>query len=373
MHTADIIVIGGGVIGASVSYGLARRGCSVALVDQGDARYRASVGNFGLVWVQGKGAGNRPYTQWTLDASERYRDFVARLGEETGVDLQYSCTGGISLVFSPEEFETRSQLIGQLRAEAGSSGYPCEMLDREGIQALIPKLPLGPAIVGGSYSSRDGHLNPLLLLHSLYKGYYRAGGRHFPGQTAIEIAREGDSFTVQTDRALFSASKIVLTAGLGIADLASRIGLSVPVRPQRGQLLVSERVRPMLDLPLSRIRQTGEGSFLIGLSNEEVGFDLHTTLTVQRSMARFALAAFPSLGGLRIVRSWAALRVLTPDMMPVYQESEDFPGAYVVTSHSGVTLAPLHAYHIVNWIVDGYRPDRMAEFDLRRFDVQETT
>jgi glycine/D-amino acid oxidase-like deaminating enzyme len=98
---------------------------------------------------------------------------------------------------------------------------------------------------------------------------------------------------------------------------------------------------------------------------------LNTSVTaaVLKTIAKNAVDAFPALAGVRMVRSWAALRPLAPDHYLIYHQSETHPGAYVVTSHSGVTLAPQHANHIVRWITEGAEPEGFEPFSLRRFDV----
>ena len=237
---------------------------------------------------------------------------------------------------------------------------------------MLPGVRLGESIVGASYSPRDGHLNPLCLLTSLHDCFQHKGGRYFPAHAVRKIRQVNDVFIVETGAARFGASKVVLAAGTGTAHLASMLGMRIPIRPQRGQILVTERVRPTLSVALETIRQTVEGSFLLGASHEEVGFDVHTSTAVVQKIARRAIRAFPDLAALKLVRCWGALRVLAPDEMPIYLESEEFPGVYLVTSHSGVSLAPLHAGHIPGWIVEGRVPQGFADFDLRRFHVQKS-
>ena len=98
--------------------------------------------------------------------------------------------------------------------------------------------------------------------------------------------------------------------------------------------------------------------------------DMDTALIKQ--MAQRVVNAFPLLSKLRIVRGWSSLRVLSPDGLPIYQQSDSCPGAYAVTSHSGVSLAPMHQSHIVDWIIDGIEPSGFQTFSARRFDVKET-
>ena len=86
-HTSDIIVTGAGLVGSACSYGLLRQGLKVALLDDGDIAHRASRGNFGLVWVQGKGYGLADYARWSLGSSELWPGLRDALQDETGVDV----------------------------------------------------------------------------------------------------------------------------------------------------------------------------------------------------------------------------------------------------------------------------------------------
>ena len=159
----------------------------------------------------------------------------------------------------------------------------------------------------------------------------------------------------------------MVAAGNGTTRLAAMVDMDIPVRPLKGQLLITERTRPLLHLPSHQVRQTAEGSFQLGFSEEEKGFDTRIDTDVIRFIASTAVKAFPILANLRIVRSWAALRVMTPDGMPIYEESESFPGAFAIALHSGVTLSALHATKIARWILTGVQPEGFENFSSRRF------
>ena len=375
MNTADILVIGGGVIGAAVAYGLTERGAQVTLLDQGGSAPNASRGNFGLVWVQGKGLGMPHYAQWTLEAAQTWPKFSADLLEETGIDVDYQQPGGFEVCLGEEEFSLRKAELEQLRQEtancvANSVGIDkCEMLNSRNMQELIPEMRLGDFVSGASFSTLDGHLNPLLLLSALTAAIKKSGTSYYPDQQVESISFRNDCFDVQTTTERFSAKKVVLACGLGIKTLASQIGLEIPIHPQRGQILVTERTLPLLAQPFVTLRQTVEGSFMIGASHEDVGLDCGTTLDEIRRLARHAVQVFPELSKLQMVRCWGALRILTPDSKPIYVESENCPGAFVVTSHSGITLAPLHASRISHWIAEGTTPEGFEQFHSRRFDA----
>jgi hydrogen cyanide synthase HcnC len=165
------------------------------------------------------------------------------------------------------------------------------------------------------------------------------------------------------------ASKLVLAAGNGNARLAPMVKLSAPVRPQRGQIVVTERVRPFLPYPVVTIRQTDEGSVMLGDSVEEAGFDDSVGSGVVAAIADRARRMFPLVGGLNVVRSWAALRVMTADGFPIYDQSAECPGAFIATCHSGVTLAANHALELAPMIAAGQLHPDLEVFSARRFDV----
>ena len=148
------------------------------------------------------------------------------------------------------------------------------------------------------------------------------------------------------------------------------VGLDVPVRPQRGQIVITEKAAPFLNYPVVTIRQTDEGGVMMGDSLEEAGFDDRVGLGVVGTIAQRAVRMFPLLGSLNVVRTWAALRVMTPDGFPIYEESKSHPGAFVATCHSGATLPANHALTLAPSIAEGRLPPEQLEgFSARRFDV----
>lgn len=121
------------------------------------------------------------------------------------------------------------------------------------------------------------------------------------------------------------------------------LGFKTQIRPQRGALLITEKLCDRLPFLSSTIRQVDEGGVQIGGTKADSGLDDSETLDVMCGLARHAVTVFPALADVRVVRAWGALRVLSSDGYPVYAHSDQYLGAYLVTCHSGVTLAPLHA------------------------------
>ena len=368
MFSSDVVVVGAGLVGTSVAYGLAQLGMKITVLDEDDDVFRASRGNFGLIWVHGKGRGIPEYARWTRESARQWPTFAARLGDETGIDVQLRQPGGLFLCFSQAELEARSERLAAIRDEVGGD-YPFEILDRA---ALLQRLPqVGPMVVGASYSPMDGHVNPLKLLRALHTACTHRGVTLKTDHAVQRITHSHGLFTAHSGGRQFRAPKLVLAAGLGNARLAGQVGLNAPVRPNRGQLIVTERTERTFDYPTGHIRQTDEGGIQLGESMEEAGYDDSTTTRTLAEIARRGVATFPMLGQLNVVRAWGALRVMTPDGYPIYQQSKDCPGAYVVTCHSGVTLAAAHAFRIAPWIYGAAAPDELGAFLGDRFAASD--
>ena len=367
MKQYDAIVIGGGLVGSAIAYGLAREGLKTALIDEGDVAFRASRGNFGLVWVQSKGLGAPHYQRWTRLSAEEWPKLAAELGARTGVVVGLEQPGGLQLCLGDEEVATRQRMMEQMRSEAGNFGFDYRMIERDELDDMLPGL--GPKVTGASWTPYDGHVNSLYLLHALHKGFVERGGVYLPNRTIDYAATQPHEFRLGSGADEIAAPKVVLAAGLGNAELAPLFGLSAPVRPQRGQILVTERTDRVWNLPLGSLRQTLEGSIMLGASEEEVGFDTGQKPEVMQTIARRAAETFPFLAELQIVRAWAALRVMPPDGKPIYDESEKFPGAFTANCHSGVTLAGAHANAFAPMVAAGALDPMMVPFSARRFDV----
>lgn len=368
----DIAVVGGGMVGSAIGYGLAKRGARVVVLDEGDAAIRSARVNFGLVWVQSKGDGMPAYARWTRRSADLWDVFAAELTEATGISPEHEHRGGLAYCLGEDGFEARRTAILRLHNQAGPEVYGLEMLERPALERMLPGLRLGPEVTGASYCPHDGCANPLLLLRALHAALQRAGGAYRPDAPARAVRPDGAGFTIDTPAGPVRAAKLVLAAGHGTPALADPLGLRVPMRGQRGQILVTERLQPFLPLPSNGLRQTADGTVLLGAAHEDgVGIDTGTTLAGEAWLAAAALRVLPDLARVRFVRAWAGLRILSPDGCPVYHRSEVHPGAYAAICHSGVTLAAVHANDLAEAIVADRLPDALRPFAPERFDVPQ--
>ncbi|MCA2010800.1 FAD-binding oxidoreductase [Cereibacter sphaeroides] len=358
----EVAVIGGGLVGAAIAYGLRKRGLRIAVLDEGDSAFRASRGNFGLVCAGGKGGQLEDYAPWALQGVQVWKDFADRLVAETGIDIELE-QNGLS-VFCPDADSLRERIALMERLQR-RSGLAYDVLTPAEIERFMPGVSLD--VPGALHCDIDGAANPMLLLRALHASLLSDDGILRRGGRVERIERLGDGYRVVNAEGTTTCGRVVLAAGLGNIALGQNLGVSLPIKPMRGQILVTERCPPRMRIPSEHVRQTRDGSYLLGGSWEDVGFDTGTTAEVTQAIARRAVSYFPFLRHVRLVRSWSALRILAPDNAPIYDEIA--PGAFLVTCHSGVSLAAIHAAKVAGWIAEGALPQEAAPFSLRRFDA----
>jgi glycine/D-amino acid oxidase-like deaminating enzyme len=362
----DYVIIGGGVVGLSVAWGLLKRGLTVTVLDGDDGSFRASRGNFGLVWVQSKGLNQPRYARWSQHSAAIWAEFAGELGHNTGTAVPLEQKGGYDFHFSEETLQATVEKYETLKTKLDGD-YPFEVLGHNALRKEEPHI--GPKVVGAILHHQDGHANPLKLLMALAADARRMGGRVLTGKTVTDVTRS-DGFRVTcADGTTVSAGKVILSAGLGATELGPKLGFKAPIRPQRGQVLITEKLRRLINRPSLIARQVDEGGIQIGATNEEVGLDDGVTQPGVSDLAAKAIAAYPELAKAQLVRSWGALRVLSPDGLPIYQESAEMPGAYLVTCHSGITLAAAHARLLPDWLEGTETAPDLEVFSEARFSV----
>ena len=369
--TFDVAVIGGGLVGSSVAYGLRGSVSSIAVLDEGDVALRASRGNFGLVWLQSKGYGMGAYSRWTLGSTRLWPRLASELQDETGIDVALEQKGGLTPLMGDYEIEARLAWVRTLMAQPDVEPYEWMLLDHHQAASLVPGL--GKDVTGAIWTPHDGIVNPLKLLRAFHTSFERSGVSYLPHHGVTKIERTAEEFQLATRPGNHPCPQD--RAGFGPAQRrAGRTGRAAPAdAPQRGQIIVLERTRKLLETPMVTLRQNDEGSWLVGDSQEDAGYAEHvTTLPVLATLADRALRTLPALKDVRVVRAWSALRVQAQDGFPVYEQSTSRPGAFIVTCHSGVTLAAAHVMKLAPMIAGGVLAPELDTFSTRRFHVQKT-
>jgi glycine/D-amino acid oxidase-like deaminating enzyme len=367
MKDYDVAIVGGGLLGSAIAWGLGRLGQRVAVLDEGDIAKRASRANFALVWVQSKGLGMPAYTGWTVRASKAWPKLAVELKEQTGLDVALQQNGGFHLTLGEVEYAQRTELVARMHNQAGAADYRMEMLSAAEVKKMLPLI--GPEVSGGSFCPFDGHVNSLRTFRAFHTAMKQLGVDYFPERPVASIAPEGGELRLGTPFGEIRAAKIVLAAGNANQALAPMVGLAAPMGPTRGQIVVTERTVPFLPHPLTTIRQTDEGTVMIGDSKEDEIDDRVLNQPINAVMADRAQRMFPHLARLNVVRSWSGIRVMPRDGFPIYDQSKTHPGAFVACCHSGVTLASNHAFDIARMVARGaLETELVGAFSARRFD-----
>jgi len=366
--SSEYAVIGGGVVGLSIAHGLLKLGKRVAVFDEGDDAFRASRGNFGLIWVQGKGLDQPAYARWSRRSATAWRDYADELTSASGLNLALCQSGGYDYHMNEETLASTAVSYEALKGKLDGD-YPFDILDHGTLKKEEPGI--GGRVAGALLHHQDGHVNPLRLLQALASEVRRLGGviRTRRYVENIKAADGGYRLSLKHAEQVFT-ERVVLCAGLGVMDLGPDLGFIAPIRPQRGQVLITEKLPPLMNRPASTLRQVNEGGVQIGASKEEVGLDDRETLPVTAALAKHAVDVFPALSKAKLVRSWSALRIMSPDGLPIYQQSRENPGVFLVTCHSGITLSAAHSRFLPLWLEGKTDAPDLTSFSEDRFSVQ---
>ena len=361
-------IIGGGIVGIAIAYGLQRLGCQTIVLDEGDSALRASRGNFGLVWVQSKGMNAPHYAQWSQGSAALWSAFAKELEQETNRDLCLTQRGGYDIHLTEDSLEQRIHQYEKLRTKLGGrhEDYPFEVLSAAALKREEPEI--GPKAAGAILHHQDGHVNPLRLLTALHQAYQQNGGQIANGGKVTSVKPLNRGYQLHTAAGkTFEAEKVVICAGLGANALAETLGFITQVSPLRGQNIITEKLPHFINRPSMTIRQVNEGGIQLGDSKEDVGYDDGDTVAITARIAQRAVATYPILARVNMVRSWGALRIMSPDGLPVYTESTENKGCYLVTCHSGITLAAAHSLLLPRWLEGAENAPDLEKFNEKRF------
>lgn len=368
MTQHDTIVIGGGMVGSAIAWGLSRMGVKVTLLDGSDEAERAARANFGLIWAQSKGDKLPEYARWTREAISLWPEFQDELLNDTGVSCGFSGNGGLHLCMTDEELEDRRALFDRMRSIEGGNALDLRILDHDETAELLPGI--GPDVVGAGYCGQDGHASPHGLLMAMQRAIVGRGGTILSNHEVAGIKQINGIWKLQCGTEQFETSKLVLAAGTNNKSLGEMLGLDIPVFGLKGQILVSERVAPRLDLPTHKVRQTEAGTILIGDSKEpDAGSDDRSSEAIIREIAKRGIQMFPWLADVNLVRAWGGIRSMTEDGYPIYDSFPGFPGLFAANCHSGVTLAPVHAMRLAPLIAEAQVTPQIAAMSSGRFHV----
>jgi len=379
LANADVVIIGGGVIGSSIAYRLAKRKIKTHLIEKGDIASGSSGACDGLIFLQSKKPGIH------LRLALESRGIFDQLREELAMDIEYKSHGGMVIVENERELEA----MGRFVREQQAIGLDVAMLDRDQARELEPSL--SEKILGSTFSPLDGQVNPILLTLAFVRAARRLGATVLTdtGVTGVSL-RSGRVRAVQTTRGEVETECAVNAAGVFAPEIGRMVGLAVPIQPRRGQILVTETLPPRVrrgllsakyiaakfDPSLAEregvgfsLEQTENGNLLIGSTREFVGFDWRTTYEGMASIAEKIVRVIPDLAGVHVIRTYAGLRPYTPDGLPILGKVKEVGGFIMAAGHEGdgIALSPITGEVIASLIATGESSLPLEEFRLERF------
>lgn len=339
---ADVVVIGGGAVGAACAFALTKAGKRVTLVERRGLAHEASGANVGLVTIFSAYSFDEPDPGAMYGLTRESIDTYTHLGASVGLDIEYEQVGGVAVALSPDKLEgLRRPFEGYRR-----HGVPLQWLGPAEVRECEPAFN-ADGVVGGVFCPLNGHVNPLLATRALARGAARGGARLLLGTVVEGITCDrGRVRAVRTSAGEIPCEFVVNAAGAWAADVAAMVGVRVPVTPARGQILVTEPVPRFIRRIVMGVepaaRQTRRGNVIIGSTVEPVGYDKRVTTATIGEFARDIAPHFPGVRGLNVIRTWAGLRPASPDSNPIIQLLDEPAGFCLAVGHSrrGICYAP---------------------------------
>ena len=358
----QVAVVGAGAIGCSIAYHLARRGVQVTVLDAASPGAGTSSATLALVWVQRKEPVE--YMELNLLGAKLH----AELAQTYDEDVELYQPGGLSTYIDEPTF--LRQLGAMERLNAASPHHKTRELTPREAQQLETELSLD--IVGALFSPHDGDINPMRLVFNLARNARKFGAKFLDHCTVSRVLHSESGVNgVETNLGLVKASSVVIAAGAGTPRLVEPLGINLPMVFERGQILVTEPTRRILVYPTGISRQTQRGNILLGTTYEANCAEKLTTAEAGSKIAAASIRRYPRLKDVHIVRNFAGIRPLPKDGLPYLGAVQRLPGLYVATSHSGITLAPVHGKVISELIVDGKTEVPLASYQPERHTHSE--
>jgi glycine/D-amino acid oxidase-like deaminating enzyme len=362
VQTADICIIGGGLLGTATAYYAVSAGLKVILLEERELASGASGAAFGGVSIGIYSYSSARVPPSYVELSKASLALYERAQEEIGAPLDLDAPGSIDPFYSEEG--TRR---GRERAQGlKDCGVPCELIDSKQIKDIEPAV--SEAAVSAIYCPVDAHVTPLCVVWAFAKAARRLGADIRTNVRVDALLRRGDRVVgvVSSDGEIF-AGTVVNVAGLGASRLTDGIGLRVPVDASRGQMFVTERIPPLLRTYVHNIKQTPAGTIVLGATRENGFTETATTLDGTREILEWAVKLIPALANVRLLRSWAGIRPVPPDGYPIIGKVDGIEGLLLAVMHRGVTLAPVVGSILADLAALGTTEHDINPYRLARF------
>jgi sarcosine oxidase subunit beta len=364
---AQVVIIGGGIIGLALAHNLSKLGLTdVVVLEKGYLCAGASGRNGGGVRMQWS-------TPTNIELARRSIELMKQFAGEMGINIWLRQGGYLFLAKS----QAVAEKLERMAALHNQHGVKTQVLSPGSGRDLVPELTMKGVILG-AYHPDDGVIFPWPFLWGYAQAAQKRGVRveTFTNVTGLDVSG-GLVRAVQTDRGTIACDTVVLAAGAWSPSVAQFAGVKLPNEPHRHEILSTEPLKPFLG-PLVSVLDTGlyfsqsmRGEIVGGMGDPREPVGLNQTSTL-RFLARFARAIteqVPRLGRVKVLRQWAGCYDVTPDNNPILGRTpglENFLQVSGFVGH-GFMMAPAVAERMAAWMVQDTQDELFTRFNLHRF------
>jgi glycine oxidase len=364
----DIIVVGAGIVGCAIAHELARRGASVHVVEARAPGMGATQAAAGILAPHIEAGSSTVLLSLAVRSLGLFDDFVARVREDSGLDVVYRRTGTLQVAVNDEAMSELRNAAARLDAQH----VRFTLVDADTIRREEPHL--SHSVTGGLVVPSHGFVVAGMLVRALAAAAGRRGVQFIEGRHVKRIAPSNGTVVVETDRGDLEAGAVIVAAG----SWSSRIEITgmaayPPIRPVRGQLLrlawKDFGLRRVVWSDRCYVVPWDDDTMLVGATVEEAGFDERTTVAAVHDLIEAAAEMFPGAWTAGFVEARAGLRPASSDLLPVIGRSIRYPNVMYATGHyrNGILLAPLTAVLVADAMLDKQTDSALSGVSPQRF------
>ncbi len=345
MASPDIVVVGGGIIGCSIAWHLARAGIRVAVVERGRVGGQASGAAAGMLAPISEADGPGPFLDLGLASLAVFPEVAGQLREETGIDVEYVPSGLLRVALDEAEAVALAARVAWQR-EAGLS---VEWLDGAGARAVEPAV---GEVTAAVYYPQEHHVFSPRLVQAFAMAAARRGVRFLEGVEVTGFVTDGDRVlgvrvAGAPDGETLAAGQVVIAAGAWTGLCAAWLGVALPVTPVRGQIIALQQLPPAPGRIVFSDRGYAvakvDGTVVVGATEDRAGFDSRVTAAGVAYLAALGPRLAPTLEAACFRHAWAGLRPWSADDLPLIGPVPGWRGVAVAAGHyrNGILLSPV--------------------------------
>jgi glycine oxidase len=368
-HSGHVVIVGGGVVGCSIAYYLSKRGVAVTLLERSEIGAQASGAAAGLFSSWKPLAKMDAYNQLLFASQSLFSELVEELEDATGIDLEYEQTGTLRTI----QHDKRMRKLQPWVASCQAAGLRVELLSEEETRRREPLL--ASDICGALWLPGEGQVRAQRVVEALARAATDCSAVLSPHKEVVAVQQhKGRVLSVTTAQGeIISCDYLVIAAGTWAASCGRWLNLTLPVEPQRGQLLSLRQPVPAIrHIVIGKgiyIAPKKDGTVIVGATKEDIGFEAQVTAGGVYWLLDWALKLVPALEQCTLERTWAGLRPKTPDNYPILGTAPGWENVALAVGHhsSGVLLSAISGQSIAELVTSGQVPEIIQPFSQERF------